>query len=262
MAAQLVIIIGLFGLLVGSFLNVVIARLPLEDAEDRRLGGRSRCPRCRAQIAWYDNLPVVSWLMLRARCRHCGEHIPARYPLIELLTASLWALVAAASADWRTVLPGLVLMGLLVPLTFIDLDHRLLPNRLTYPGIVAGLALSIGLGPQPRFASHDLWWLEVLVAAVAAGGVLLVAAVARPGGMGMGDVKLATMMGAFLGAPVAVAMFAGFLFALVPMVVLFVRHGASARRMYIPFGPFLAAGAASGWFLGAPLLEIYLRGFR
>lgn len=262
MAAQIVVFVAAFGLVVGSFLNVVIARLPLENPEDRSLGGRSRCPSCRHVIAWHDNVPVLSWLILRGRCRHCSASIPARYPLVELLTASLWALVAAASADWRTVVPGLVLMSLLVPLTFIDLDHRLLPNRITYPGIVLGLALSIGLGPQPRFVSHDLWWVEVPASAVAAGGVLLLAALARPGGMGMGDVKLATLMGAFLGAPVSVAMFAGFAFALMPSIALLIRHGRRARTMYIPFGPFLAAGAAFGWLLGPAILDMYLRGLR
>jgi leader peptidase (prepilin peptidase)/N-methyltransferase len=258
---EVVAFVALFGLLVGSFLNVVISRLQLVEPEDRDLGGRSRCPQCRAQIAWYDNIPLVSWVVLGAKCRHCKQRIPARYPLVEALTAVLWALVAAASPDWRTVAPGLVLMGLLVPLTFIDLDVRLLPNKLTYPGTVAGLALSIGLGPQHRFQSHHLWWLEVVLSALGAGGFLLAAALIRPGGMGLGDVKLATMMGAFLGAAVAPAMFAGFILALLPSIWLLLRHGRRARKMGIPFGPFLAAGTVLGWFFGHHVLALYLHGF-
>lgn len=152
-------------------------------------------------------------------------------------------------------------MTLLVPLTWIDLDHQILPNRLTYPGIVVGLTMSIGCGPQPRFMSHDWWWLEVVVSSVAASGFLLIAAIAKPGGMGLGDVKLAAMMGAFLGAPVAVAMFSGFVFGLIPSLYLLARHGRDARKMRIPFGPFLAAGTVVGWFWGATILTAYLQGF-
>lgn len=256
----MVVWIGLFGLLVGSFLNVVIARLPLEEPADRSIRGRSRCPGCRYEIGWYDNVPVVSWLVLRGRCRRCKRRIPGRYPLVELLTAVLWAAVAAAADSWLTVAPGLLFMTLLVPLTFIDLDHRILPNRLTYPGIVLGLATSIGCGAQPRFVQQGWWWVEVIVAMFAAGGFLLIAALVAPGGMGLGDVKLAAMMGAFLGAPVAVAMFAGFLLGMIPSIYLFARHGRKARKMGIPFGPFLAGGSLIGWFWGPALLDLYLRG--
>lgn len=251
-------IVAAFGLLVGSFQNVLIARLPLDDPADRSIGGRSRCPGCRAPIAAYDNIPLVSWLVLRGRCRSCREPISPRYPLVELLNATLWASVAAASGDWRTVAPGLVFIGLLVPLAFIDLDHRILPNSLTYPGTVLGLVMGIALGPEPRFVSHDRWWLEVVVSCLAASGFLLAAALAYPGGMGLGDVKLAAVMGAFLGAPVAIGMFAGFLLGLLPSLVLLAMHGLKARKMAIPFGPFLCGGAVIGWFWGAALLDAYL----
>ena len=255
------VIAALCGLLVGSFLNVVIARLPADHPPDRSLGGRSRCPSCRNQIAAYDNVPVVSWILLRGRCRACSARIPAQYPLVELLTSVLWAAVAATSSSWQTLLPGIVLMTLLIPLTWIDMHHRILPNRLTYPGIVVGLAMSIGFGPQPRFISQHWWWLEVVISAAAASGFLLVAALIKPGGMGLGDVKLAAMMGAFLGAPVAVAMFASFILALLPSLALIVRHGMAARKLAIPFGPFLAAGTVVGWFWGAAILTAYLHGF-
>ncbi|MBC7645277.1 MAG: prepilin peptidase [Thermoleophilia bacterium] len=259
MEIPVVIFVTLFGLVFGSFLNVVIARLPAEEPADRSLNGRSRCPKCRAPIAGYDNIPLFSWLILRGKCRKCKAPISFRYPLVELLTAMLWGGVAYASDDWRTVVPGLVFMSLLVPLTFIDFDLRILPNRLTYPGTLVGLALSIGLGPQPRFRAHDLWWLEVLIATFAASGFLLIAALIRPGGMGLGDVKLAAMMGAFLGSSVAVAMMAGFISALIPSLVLFAIHGVKARKMAIPFGPFLAMGSVIAWFWGPQLVDAYLR---
>jgi leader peptidase (prepilin peptidase)/N-methyltransferase len=257
---QIIILCGVAGLLVGSFLNVVIVRLPAEDAADRSILGRSRCPACRTPIAAYDNIPVLSWLLLRGRCRACRHRIPLRYPLVEALTALAWSAAAWASPSWATVVPGIVFLTLLIPLTFIDIDHQILPNRLTYPGVLMGLALSIGLGPEPRFLSADLWWLEAIIACLAAGGLLLAAALAFPGGMGLGDVKLAAMMGAFLGAPVAIAMFSGFLLGLVPSVYLLARHGRAARKMKIPFGPFLAGGGVIGWFWGAPLLDLYLQG--
>lgn len=258
MEPTVVIIVALFGLLVGSFLNVAIARLPEKDPEKRSLGGRSRCPKCGYTIAGFDNIPVISWLLLRGRCRNCGEPISARYPLVELLTAVLWAAVAAASDDWRTVVAGLVFMTILVPVTFIDIDHQIIPNRITYPGVLIGLALSIGLGPQARFFSHDRWWLEVLLSTILGSGFLLIAALIKPGGMGLGDVKLAAVEGAFLGAPVAVALFLGFLLGLVPSIYLLARHGAAARKAKIPFGPFLVGGALLGWFWGEQLLRAYL----
>lgn len=181
--------------------------------------------------------------------------------MVELITALLWVGVAWHSDSWRTVVPGIVFMTLLVPLTWIDIDHYLLPNKLTYPGILGGLALSIGLGAQPRFLSQDRWWLEVLVATVAAGGFLLIAALISPAGMGLGDVKLAAMMGAFLGAPVAVAMFCGFILGIIPSIYLIARYGKAARKMKIPFGPFLAGGAVIGWFWGAAILDAYLQRF-
>lgn len=259
METPVVVIVTLFGLLIGSFLNVVIARLPAEDPADRSLNGRSRCPSCRATIAGYDNIPLFSWLILRGRCRKCKAPISYRYPLVELLTALLWGGVALASDRWGTVAPGLVFMTLLVPLTFIDFDHKILPNRLTYPGTLVGLVLSLSLGAQPRFHAHHLYWVEVPVAMLAASGFLLIAALIRPGGMGLGDVKLAAMMGAFLGSGVAAAMMAGFISALIPSLVLFAIHGAKARKMAIPFGPFLALGSVVGWFWGAQLVDAYLR---
>lgn len=262
MTTVLTIAAGLFGLIVGSFLNVLIARLPEEDPERRSIGGRSRCPRCGAPIAAYDNVPVVSWVLLRGRCRSCREPISPRYPLVEVLNATLWALVMADTAGGaatqleavRAAAPGLVLMSLLVAITFIDLDHRIIPNVLTLPGTVAGLALGIVAEPSR--------WLELPLAALAAGVFLFVTWFVYPKGMGMGDVKMALMMGAFLGGAVAIGLFAAFLVGAVVGIAMMVRFGAAARKKAIPFGPFLALGTVIAWFFGHPLLRAYLDSFR
>jgi leader peptidase (prepilin peptidase)/N-methyltransferase len=262
----IVIVTAIVGLLVGSFLNVVIVRRGTEDWRERRsLDGRSGCPNCGHEIAWFENIPVLSWLALRGKCRGCGQPIDWMYPAVELLTAALWAGVAFAAT--RTdgggipeLITGVVFMSILVPIAVIDLRLRIIPDELNYVAIWAGFACSLGFGPRPRFAAHDLWWLEVLVASGAVALFLLLPSVITRGrGMGMGDVKLAVALGAFLGAPVAVGMFAGFLAALVPSFVLIARRGlAKGRRSSIPFGPFLAIGGVFGWFAGSGLLEAYL----
>ncbi len=267
--ADEILIVGflLFGLIVGSFLNVVIVRMPEAENRYRVLNGRSKCPKCGELVRAWQNIPLVSWVVLRGKCRYCKEPIPLRYPLVELLTGVLFAAVAVAGnatvsnlgSSMHTVAPGMVFMSILVAVTFIDLDHKIIPNAITYPGVPIGVAMSIGLGPEPRFASQSHWWIEVLVATVAAAAFLLIAAIIQPGGMGLGDVKLAAVMGAFLGAPVAVAMFAGFIFGLIPSIFLIIRHGKKARKMAIPFGPFLAGGAVVGWFFGAQILDAYLK---
>jgi leader peptidase (prepilin peptidase)/N-methyltransferase len=258
----LLICTGIFGLLFGSFLNVVIVRLPAEDPADRSVNGRSRCPKCGAQIAGYDNIPVLSWLILRGKCRACGEPISARYPLVELLHCGLWGAVMANAAHGtdtvpaavRAAAPGLLLMSLLVAITFIDLEHRIIPNRLSIPGTVVGLALGIVADPSR--------WLELLVSALAAGIFLFVTWFIYPKGMGMGDVKMALMMGAYLGTAVVIGLFAGFLLGAVIGVAMIAKNGAAARKNAIPFGPFLAMGTVLAWFWGQDLLDAYLRTIR
>lgn len=168
---------------------------------------------------------------------------------MELLTAVMWACVAAQTDDVLDVVLGITFVTLLIPITFIDLDHRIIPNKISLPGIVIGLGIAI--------ASHPHRWWELLLSAFGAGFVLLVVALIKPGGMGMGDVKLVAMMGAFLGKGVIVAMFAGFLLALLPSLFLIARHGKKARKMAIPFGPFLAGGGVIGWFWGIQVLDWY-----
>lgn len=259
--ALIVIATGLVGLLVGSFLNVVIVRRGHEDWRERRgLGGRSACPNCGHEIAWYENVPVLSWIALRGRCRGCGQRIAWTYPLVELFTAAAWAGVALTADGIPELVTGTVFLSVLIPIAVIDLRLRIIPDELNYVAIWVGFACSLGFGPRPRFAAHDLWWLEVLLASAGVAAFLLLPSLLTRGrGMGMGDVKLAVALGAFLGAPVAIGMFAGFLAALVPSMVLLVRRGvAQGRKSTIPFGPFLAFGGAVGWFVGAPLLDAYL----
>jgi leader peptidase (prepilin peptidase)/N-methyltransferase len=246
-----VVAAALAGLLVGSFLNVVAWRLPRGES---LLHPRSRCPGCGTQIAAYDNVPVVSWLLLRGRCRHCGTRISARYPLVELTTALLYALVVVAKDDAVDIVLGLLLVTALIPITLIDLELRLIPNRITLPAavaaIVAGVVLDLGGVP------------EQLIAGAAAGGFFLLAALAYPRGMGMGDVKLAGMLGLYLGRAVAPAIFVGLIAGVVVGAVIIARKGArEGRRTAVPFGPFLALGGLFGLFFGDAVMDAYLDRF-
>jgi leader peptidase (prepilin peptidase) / N-methyltransferase len=238
------------GLIVGSFLNVVAWRLPRRESLVRP---RSRCPRCSTAIAPYDNVPVLSWLVLRGRCRHCGAGISSRYPLVELATGALYALVVIAKDDALDIALGLLLVTALVPITLIDLDHGIIPNKLTLLGSVLGFAL------VAVFFTDEL--VEHVVAAVLAGGFLLIAAVVYPAGMGMGDVKLAFVMGLFLGRAVAPAMFVAFLTGSIVGIAMMARYGAEARKRTIPFGPWLAFGGVVGLLVGDEIVDWYLGTF-
>ena len=236
------------GLLVGSFLNVVAYRLPLRES---LIHPRSRCPQCGSPVRPYDNVPVLSWLALRGRCRDCRAPISARYPLVEALSAALAVAVVLTSDGLSDLLLGLVLVALLVPIALIDLDHRIIPNRLTALGAVA--ALAIGVATDPGGVP------EQLIAGAAAGGFLLLAALARPGGMGMGDVKLAGMLGLFLGREVAVALLVAFVAGTLVGVGVMARRGVGeGRKTAIPFGPFLALGGVVGLLAGPAIVDWYL----
>jgi leader peptidase (prepilin peptidase) / N-methyltransferase len=242
---------ALVGLIVGSFLNVVAYRLPRGES---LLHPRSRCPGCEAPIAPYDNVPVLSWLVLRGRCRRCRTRISARYPLVELATAALYAAVVVAKDDPVEIALGLLLVTALVPITLIDLDLRLIPNRITLPAavaaVVAGVVLDIGFVP------------EQLIAGAAAGGFFLLAAMAYPRGMGMGDVKLAGVLGLCLGRAVAPAIFAGLIAGVLVGAAIIARKGAhEGRKTAVPFGPFLALGAILGLSAGDELVSAYLSSF-
>jgi leader peptidase (prepilin peptidase)/N-methyltransferase len=233
------------GLALGSFLNVVAARVPLRRSI---VSPGSACMSCGGRIAWYDNVPVVSWLLLRGRCRSCGAGIPWVYPAVELTTALLVAGCILAFGLTLDALVAAFFCAVLVVVSATDLAHRIIPNRVVVPAAAVVLVAQTLLHPSPEWA----------LGALGAAGFLLVAAIAYPGGMGMGDVKLALLMGAMLGRTVAVALMLGMLLALVPSVALLVRHGSEARKMGIPFGPFLALGSVLALFWGGRVLDGYL----
>lgn len=234
------------GLALGSFLNVVAARLPLHRS---LVQPRSSCMSCGHEIAWHDNVPLVSYVRLRGRCRHCGAAIPVRYLLVELVTALLVAACALRFGASPEALVAAFTCVVLVAVSVIDLEHRIVPNRIVVPGAAVALAANTALQPSPEWA----------LAALGASGFLLLAALAYPRGMGMGDVKLALFMGAALGAPVAVALMVGMLTALVPAVAIAATRGAAvARKTAIPFAPFLAVGAVVALFAGDAILDRYL----
>jgi leader peptidase (prepilin peptidase) / N-methyltransferase len=232
-------------LAVGSFLNVVVARVPIGRSI---VHPPSACMDCGHVIAWYDNVPVLSWLVLRGRCRNCGTSISWRYPAVELSTALL-----VAGCFWKFglswdagVAPFFCVV--LVVLSAIDIDRRIVPNRIVLPAAAIVLVAQTVLHPSA----------EWVAAGFGASLFLFLAALAYPRGMGMGDVKLALLLGFALGRTVPVAMFAGMFSALLPSAVLFARHGSAARKMGIPFAPFLALGGLVALFVGKPLLDAYL----
>lgn len=241
----------LFGAVLGSFLNVVIWRLPRGES---LVTPASRCPSCGEPVKPYDNIPILSWLILRGRCRSCGAQISPRYPLVELLTAVLMALVPVFLGTDEDVWTGFALVLILVPLTFIDLDHRILPNKITYPAVVVAIVL------VAAFRTDDL--PEHLIAGAGAFLFLFAAAWFYPKGMGVGDVKLAGVMGLFLGRDVAPALLVAFLLGTLVGLVVMARKGiAQGRKTAIPFGPFLAAGALVGLYVGDEIVEWYLDSF-
>jgi leader peptidase (prepilin peptidase) / N-methyltransferase len=232
------------GLAVGSFLNVVAARIPLRRSV---IKPRSACMSCGNELAWYDNVPLVSYALLRGRCRSCGVRISLLYPAVELATALLVAgCIFRFGLSGRAAVAALFCVVLVV-ISSIDLTHRIIPNRIVVPATVVVLVAQTALRPS----------LEWTLASFGAALFLFIAAVAYPAGMGMGDVKLALLMGAALGRTVPVAMMVGMLAALVPSLYLLARHGGAARKMAIPFGPFLALGSVVALFAGGPMLHAY-----
>ena len=231
---------GVLGAVFGSFLNVVAYRLPRHES---LITPASHCPSCGTPLKPYDNVPILSWLVLRGHCRSCKGSISARYPLVETLTAALCVGAVLTHHSAGAIALSVVLILVVVPAALIDLEHRIIPNRITALGAV--LALAIGLALDPGGEG------ERLIAGAAAAGVLLVAALAYPGGMGMGDVKLAGMMGLFLGAAVAPALLIALLTGALLGVLVIARKGARAgRKTAVAFGPFLALGALLAVFVG------------
>jgi leader peptidase (prepilin peptidase)/N-methyltransferase len=235
-------------LALGSFLNVVAARVPLQRSVVRPA---SACMSCGHELAWYDNVPVASWFLLRGRCRSCGSRISPLYPAVELATAGLVAACFVAFGLSAEAFVASFFCVVLVVISAIDLTHRIVPNRVVLPAALLVLVAQTALQPSPEWA----------LGALGASGFLLAAALVYPAGMGMGDVKLALLLGAMLGRTVPVALMVGMFAALVPSVVLLARHGSAARKMGIPFAPFLAFGGLVALFFGDALLNAYLGTF-
>jgi leader peptidase (prepilin peptidase)/N-methyltransferase len=233
------------GLALGSFLNVVAARVPTGRSVVRPA---SACGQCSAPIAWRDNIPILSYVLLRGRCRACGGPISITYPLVELVTAALMAACVLAFGVTLDAAVAALFCAVLVAVSVTDLQRRIIPNAIVLPAAAVALVAQTLLHPSAEWS----------VAASGAALFLFIAAVAYPGGMGMGDVKLALLLGAVLGRFVTVALMLGMIGALVPAVVLLVRHGSAARKMAIPFGPFLAGGGIVALFAGERLLDAYL----
>jgi prepilin signal peptidase PulO-like enzyme (type II secretory pathway) len=236
------------GLAIGSFLNVVAARVPLKRSI---VSPGSACMSCGHELSWYENIPVFSWVALRGRCKGCGERIGVVYPAVELVTALLIAACFFAFGWSGTAFVASFYCAVLVTVSATDLSHRIVPNVVVVPAAAIVLVAMTVLHPSAEWA----------LGAFGASFFLFLAALAYPKGMGMGDVKLALLLGAMLGRTVPIALMVGMLAALVPSFVLFARHGSAARKMGIPFAPFLALGGVVALFWGDELLDAYLSSF-
>lgn len=241
-----------FGLIFGSFFNVVAHRLP---ARRSLATPASACPACDTPIKPYDNIPILSWLVLRGQCRSCSAPISARYPIVEGVTAALFAAVVAVHhGDTAMLFMGLVLVAFLVPIALIDLDTKLIPNRLTGPAAILAIVLGVALDPSGQ--------VERLIAGVAAAAALGLPSLINPKGMGLGDAKLLGVMGLYLGSAVAPAFFIALVSGMLVGTWIVARKGMSAgRKTAIPFGPFLALGGVVGLLAGHELVSLYLTAF-
>jgi len=251
MSPQFVIVVAiLMGAVIGSFLNVVIVRLPRNES---LVAPRSRCPLCGAELHWFDNIPLLSFLALRGRCRNCGGPISWRYPIVEAATALAFALAAWRTPPTADLLVAWFFLAALVAVTAIDLEHQIIPDLITLPGILLGFVTS--------FLGTRVSWVDSLLGILAGGGILFAVVVLSGGGMGGGDMKLGAMMGAFLGYKLA--LLALFLAAILGGVVALglLSTGIRRRKDPIPFGPFLAIAAAVAMLWGETILTWYLRVF-
>ena len=255
MLAPLVVLCGVLGLMVGSFLNVVIHRVPKDESIVKP---RSHCPNCDTELANRDNIPVVSWLVLRGKCRTCGHPISARYPIVEAITGATFAALALRFG-WDEALPAyLVLAAFLIALSGIDLDTFLLPKKLVWPSFFAGVVL---LGGASLLQSDSRSAVEAAIGSALAFGALFVVHFISPKGMGFGDVRLAAVLGLHLGwlklGQVGVGMFLSFMLSAVVGVAL-IALGLKTRKDRVPFGPFLAAGTLLAVFVGDAIQRYYV----
>ncbi len=250
MIDPLAVLSALLGLMVGSFVNVVVVRLP---AGRGLWGPRSACVACGTTIAWHDNIPLLSFVALRGRCRTCGVTISWRYPIVEAVTGGLFVLAYLTLGLGTNLAVAFVLLPTLVAITAIDLEHQIVPDKITLPGIVAGLAANVACQHVP--------WLDSLIGIAVGGGVFLLIILASRGGMGGGDMKLGAMLGAFLGWKIVLL---SILVAVVfggAVAVALLASGAKGRKEPIPFGPFLATGGALGLLWGERVITWYMNVF-
>ena len=239
-----------FGLVIGSFLNVVAYRLP--RGESLVFPG-SHCTACGAEVKAYDNVPVLSWLLLRGRCRSCRERISPRYPFVELVTGVVFAAIALARGLDADLLLELPFAAMLIAVADIDIEHRIVPNKILLPLAIWAVAASAAVRPDVL--------PELLIAGAAAFSFFLLAALVHPAGMGMGDVKLAGVMGLYLGLAVVPALLIAFVLGSAVGIAMLARHGAKARKRGVPFAPFLALGGLAGVLAGPELIDLYARAF-
>jgi leader peptidase (prepilin peptidase) / N-methyltransferase len=250
-SSVLIVVAALFGAVVGSFLNVCIYRLPLGASI---VFPASACPHCRRELSWYENVPILSWLILRGRCRSCRAPIGVRYPIVEAISAVMFA-AAFWYYGWTPLLVARLIFGCALLVLFaIDLEHHLLPNAITLPGIVVGFLFSFVAEPG---------WQSSLIGIVAGGGVLLATFylwlwIRKIEALGMGDPKMLAMIGAFLGWKLTLLtlMLASFLGSVIGVLMIATRRGGLASQL--PFGCFLALGAAVAAFSGNQILDWYL----
>jgi leader peptidase (prepilin peptidase)/N-methyltransferase len=214
---------------------------------------RSRCTSCGEEVRALDNVPLLSWLFLRGRCRHCKAQISPRYPAVELVTGGAFVAIVLAHGISLELLLHLPFAAMLIAVAGIDFEHRIIPNRILAPLAVWGIGASAFVRPDAL--------PELLIAGAAAFTFLLLAAVAYPAGMGMGDVKLAGVMGLYLGLSVAPAMLIAFLLGSIVGLAIMAREGAGARKKGVPFGPFLALGSLVALLAGSELIDLYSRTF-
>jgi leader peptidase (prepilin peptidase)/N-methyltransferase len=251
-----VVVSSLLGLIFGSFATVVAYRVPRKESV---ASGRSKCPSCGEQIAWHDNIPVLSYLLLRGRCRNCGERISRRYLWIELTNGVLWGVLECRYGVSFEVGVYAAFFWVLIVLTAIDLEHKLLPNKVVYPAFVSGwVLLTIAAAIVGDFGPLS----GAALGAAVFGGFLFTVAFIAPAGMGGGDVKLGFVLGTFLGyaggiGVTLVGMFLSFLLGGVIGIALLLRG--QGRKAQVPFGPFLAGGTVLAILWGQPILDWYLR---
>ena len=238
--------LGLFGLAIGSFLGAAAHRVPRGESLVRP---GSHCPACGHALAFWENVPLLSYLLLRGRCSACGIRITLRYPAMEALTGLLFAAAAARFGPTPELAPALLMISILILVSFIDLERRIIPNKIVLPGIAAGLALTLLAYPDTP--------LRPFVGIVAGGGLFFLLAVIKPAGLGGGDVKLAAFLGVFLGSAVLLALFVGVMAGAVVGVALMVL-GIKGRKDPIPFGPFLSLGGLVALLGGPEIIRWYL----